>query len=377
MSVKAPPSIGARDEGPRLADLLALADVPEGPGRLQVLGDVMVTNAGPAVPHFVAEAILGCGYPVLTVNWDDLVERACDQAGTKYHLVLPGDDPRCGCGAGHLFKLHGEPHRRLAGISDFDRMPEEWAALIESLLAEHDVAVFGHSARDIDIRPALFAGLERSNSCDWFCLPGDEQSLTVTLGPLAESGRVSVHGSERSFPLLLAWASAHGIDLRTYESEQVPYTAAAALITPRMMGLVDIVARRPLDLQVMDDRAFEELIAALLQQEGYEVELTRRSKDGGVDIHVRGTDPVAGTAYYLLQCKRVGPGRKVGPRPLRELHGLVSATSGATKGIVVTSGFYTSGAKAFQEQNPWRLTLHDFDSLTCWIERVQTQRNST
>jgi hypothetical protein len=370
-AVRAQPPSEPTDELPRLAQLLAMADAPEGPGRIQVLGDLLLTDTGPEVPHQVAQAVLASGDPVLTVNWDDLVERECARIGTEFHLIRPGEEPSCGCGVGHLYKLHGEPHRLDPSSGTFDRMPVEWVPVIQSLLAGRDVAVFGHSARDVDIRPALFAGLEAAKSCTWFCLPADKSELTKSLGSLAAGSQVIVHGSVESFPLLLAWGSAHGLNLTAYERPQPDYLSAATLITPRMMSLVEIIARRPLDLQVMDDRAFEELVAALLQREGYDVELTQPSKDGGVDIHVRGVDPVSRGSYYLLQCKRVGPGRKIGPAPLRELHGLVSGTSGATKGIVVTSGFFTRGAKSFQSENQWRLALHDYDSLTRWIERVQ------
>lgn len=147
-AVRTHPPSESPDELPRLAQLLAMADTPEGPGRIQVLGDLMLTDTGPEVPHQVAQAALASGEPVLTVNWDDLVERACARIG-----IIP---------------------------------------------------------------------------------TADKSELTESLGSLAAGSHVSIHGSVESFPLLLAWGSAHGLDLTAYERPQPDQLSAVALITPRI-----------------------------------------------------------------------------------------------------------------------------------------------
>ncbi|MEO6703606.1 MAG: restriction endonuclease [Jatrophihabitantaceae bacterium] len=332
---------------------------------VSALGDLMVTSTAPTAAHLVAARVLRTGGPVLTVNWDDLVERACKSLSVEVHVLRP-PEPICECALPHILKLHGEPH--IAVPASAVGLSPEWADALPLLLAGRDVAVYGYSGRDGDVWRPLVTGLDGAISTNWFTLPDREEALRTVLSDEISSGRVFVHAAEDPAPMLEAWASAQGI--KAGPDDPIPPGQASgtvALLTPRMWALIPLLASRPVEVTRMDDRAFEELVAVLLAEQGYDVLLTQRSKDGGVDVQARRWDPTLGNLNYLVQCKRHTTSNKVGVAPVRELFGLVSAGQ-VTGGLVVTSGFFTKGAKAFQDSVRNRLTLHDYNTLQSWLK---------
>ena len=69
-------------------------------------------------------------------------------------------------------------------------------------------------------------------------------------------------------------------------------------------------------------RQFEQVVAELLEKQGYDVELTPPSKDGGKDIYVAKKTSL-GRFLYLVECKKYGRGRPVGVELIRQLYGVV------------------------------------------------------
>lgn len=115
-------------------------------------------------------------------------------------------------------------------------------------------------------------------------------------------------------------------------------------------------------------REFEEVIATLFDQLGFEVELTKRTRDGGRDIVAIGHRIVR--TKYLIECKHYAPLRKVTVNPVRALHGVV-ADEGATKGILVTTSSFTRPATDYFKRNQWLLEGRDFDGLVEWLGNFQ------
>ena len=92
----------------------------------------------------------------------------------------------------------------------------------------------------------------------------------------------------------------------------------------------------------MDPSAFERLFQRVLREDGfYQVNVTGRSSDGGIDVE--GIIRIRGFLSFrmLVQCKRYkGP---VGAKIVREFRG---AMSGRTdRGLIVTTGYFTQAAK--------------------------------
>lgn len=130
--------------------------------------------------------------------------------------------------------------------------------------------------------------------------------------------------------------------------------------------LVRYLARNPSKLHELSPRRFEELVAELFRDMGYDVELTPASKDGGFDIRaVRKTD--VGHGLYFIECKRYSEQNKVGVEVVRGLNGIVESEK-ATGGVVVTSSFFTKGAFDFRDRNRYRLDLADKDRLQEYLK---------
>ena len=128
---------------------------------------------------------------------------------------------------------------------------------------------------------------------------------------------------------------------------------------------VEFFHKYPDELKIMDRRRFEELVAELFGGFGYEVELTKQTRDGGRDIIAVKREEVQ--VKYLIECKRPDPGGYVGVRPVRELLG-VRQDEEATKAILATTAYFSKDAKLLFERHPWILELKEYDDLKKWID---------
>jgi len=128
--------------------------------------------------------------------------------------------------------------------------------------------------------------------------------------------------------------------------------------------LLDILAKHPDILRTLDWRVFERLLARILEDLGYEIELQRGTKDGGVDIFALRKDNIFGPHRYLLQAKRWS--NAVGVEPVRELLFLHSHHK-ITRSCLATTSRFTSGAWELARDYAWQLELRDFEKLQEWI----------
>ena len=126
------------------------------------------------------------------------------------------------------------------------------------------------------------------------------------------------------------------------------------------------IKSRPEALREMPPRKFEEIVAEMLEKQGYTVELTPASKDGGFDIYVASKQSL-GSFLYLVECKRYTPPNKVGVHLVRALHGVVQKTR-ANAGMLVTTSFFTHGAQQYADETCYTLHLHDFLALKRWLQ---------
>jgi hypothetical protein len=135
--------------------------------------------------------------------------------------------------------------------------------------------------------------------------------------------------------------------------------------------LVEYFARHPDELKSMDRRKFEELVAELFSGFGYEVELTKQTRDGGRDVIAIARREIE--VKYLIECKRPDPGGYVGIRPVRELYG-VKCDEKATKAILATTAYFSPDALLFFENHKWEMEPRDYDGLLEWIADYMNRR---
>ncbi len=122
----------------------------------------------------------------------------------------------------------------------------------------------------------------------------------------------------------------------------------------------------PEKLYDLNPRKFEELIASILKDLGFDVELTKATRDGGRDIIASIRTKVT-TLLTYVECKRYSPDNKIDVGLIREVIG-VHAIHKPAKSIIVTTSFFTKDAikeaKTFKHQ----LDLKDFNEIKQWLQ---------
>jgi HJR/Mrr/RecB family endonuclease len=121
----------------------------------------------------------------------------------------------------------------------------------------------------------------------------------------------------------------------------------------------------------MSGREFEEWVAGRLQQEGFQVELTPASRDGGVDLIASRADALQIETRLFIQCKNHR--EPVGVGAIRELRGVVPDRSAGVTPVVVCPGGFTAEATAFAADNG--VCLWGTEELR-QLERQASQRPS-
>jgi len=122
------------------------------------------------------------------------------------------------------------------------------------------------------------------------------------------------------------------------------------------------------ELHYIHHREFEELIAELLKSRGFNVHLTKQTRDGGTDIiaiqHIDGSP-----MKFLVECKKYSPGRKIGVDIIRSFSHVIN-TQQANKGIIFTTSYFTRDAKREQQTfMPYLLDLRDQDDVLDWVKK--------
>lgn len=116
-------------------------------------------------------------------------------------------------------------------------------------------------------------------------------------------------------------------------------------------------------LYEMDPFKFEHFIAGFFRQTGYEVEVTKRSKDGGVDMFIRKKGRMG-----IVQCKRYKG--TVGEPAVRDLYGTMNHYH-ADEAYLVTTGLFSLPAQKFAEAKP--IQLVDQKELKDWLTAFRVE----
>jgi hypothetical protein len=135
------------------------------------------------------------------------------------------------------------------------------------------------------------------------------------------------------------------------------------------LNVILALFRRRVDLNALNWRQLEEVIAELLKTEGYDVELGRGSKDSGADIIAHMTIPTIGYVRTVWQAKHFANGNKVGLSIVRELADVRNELN-ATKAFIVTSSFLTRGALERIHRDEYQLGKLERPELETWINKT-------
>ena len=125
--------------------------------------------------------------------------------------------------------------------------------------------------------------------------------------------------------------------------------------------------KHPHKLYDLNPRKFEELIASILKDLGFDVELTKTTRDGGRDIIASIRNAVTNFLAYV-ECKRFAADNKVGVGIIRKVAG-VHYTRKPSKSIIVTTSYFTKDAIKEAESLENQLDLKDFNSIKEWLKK--------
>lgn len=123
------------------------------------------------------------------------------------------------------------------------------------------------------------------------------------------------------------------------------------------------------DMPTSDWRIFEKLVAEIYRKFGYEIILTKRTKDGGKDIIALSKDKSDKTEKILIECKHWK--NKVEVKQVRELVGVAITEDELPTGIILaTTSSFTKGAKDLRIHSSISIELEikDYKAILEWVK---------
>ncbi len=115
------------------------------------------------------------------------------------------------------------------------------------------------------------------------------------------------------------------------------------------------------DIRSLKPSEFEAYVGVLFERSGYRVKQTGGKGDRGIDLMVNRNGKTS-----VVQCKRYGD--DVGPGAVRELIGAMT-NAGVTRGVLVTTSGFTSGAEREAGKAPYDIQLLNGSALVSWARR--------
>lgn len=122
------------------------------------------------------------------------------------------------------------------------------------------------------------------------------------------------------------------------------------------------------DLYSLSPREFEELVASIFSNEGYEVNITPATRDGGIDVIAERRNSLDLPDQWIIQCKRYRQDNKVSVNVVRQLAGVKSLLNSRNAALITTSEF-TREANLFAECAG--IDLVDRKKLIRWISNYK------
>ncbi len=132
--------------------------------------------------------------------------------------------------------------------------------------------------------------------------------------------------------------------------------------------VINYLSANPSKMNDLTPRQFEEFIAELLSRQGYEIQLTPMTRDGGKDIYAARRDSL-GSFLYIVECKKNAPHRPVDVGVVRQLYGVIQEER-VSGGIVATTSYFSPDAKNFCDRVKYQVGLKDYVDIQKWLKEV-------
>jgi hypothetical protein len=125
------------------------------------------------------------------------------------------------------------------------------------------------------------------------------------------------------------------------------------LIECLLLRLPAVICHDPSELQKVEWRDLERMLAGVMDALGFVVHLTRPAKDGGKDIVLQFVASHEAQSYYI-EVKHWVTGKRVGRQPVREFLSVVVRDQQDGGILISTSGFSPSATQGLAEIEPLR-----------------------
>jgi len=131
--------------------------------------------------------------------------------------------------------------------------------------------------------------------------------------------------------------------------------------------IIRYFAAHPEKIYGLSPRRFEELVADILKDFGFDVKLSPETRDGGKDIYAYIRNQVCSMLMFV-ECKKYLPDHHVGIDAVQRLYGVQQSQS-ANKSMIVTTSFFTR--PAIEEARGYKslMSLRDYNDLKSWLAK--------
>jgi restriction system protein len=158
----------------------------------------------------------------------------------------------------------------------------------------------------------------------------------------------------------------------------VPRRELITSVVPKLVivneEIIERLKARPEDIHQIGHRKFEELVAELLDDMDFDVELTQATRDGGRDVLAYWNSPV-GRLLCLVEVKKYRPDRTVGIQLVKNLYGTLMDEQ-ATSAVLVTTSDFSPDARKFEDKHKWQLALRNYTDLVQWIQNYKKPKTA-
>lgn len=158
--------------------------------------------------------------------------------------------------------------------------------------------------------------------------------------------------------------------IEDYDDSDEGNTEVSAIVVSESKRIKQIITDIYKDNKILYEitpRKFEEIIAELMYQKGFEVELTKPTRDGGYDIlAIQYVDGLRMPLKFLVECKNYTK-RPVGVEIIRSF-GYVVNKENADRGLIFTTSYFTKPAHDLRMQDPYLFEYNDKNDIIKWVD---------
>jgi len=122
------------------------------------------------------------------------------------------------------------------------------------------------------------------------------------------------------------------------------------------------------EIYFLKPREFEIAISEILENMGFEIKLTKQTRDNGRDILALYKSPI-GEYLTIVECKKYALRNKIGIEPIQRLLWVADNYDGASKAMFVTTSTFTAGARTLENKYIYKLSLNDINDIKIWIDK--------